>query len=137
MPERETGGSTTEELLAERYGAPSPVHRRALVALLVVIVAAGAGWLGWAAWSQANPDVRGELRSFEVDSDHEVTVVIDIDRTDGAAVVCTVRALAEDHAIVADQEVTLPAGDDGSARLTLTVPTERRATTAMVTDCRQ
>jgi hypothetical protein len=137
VPERDTGARPDERLLAERYGVRPARHRQLLVAAVAVLAAAGAGWLGWAAWEHANPPVRGELHSFDVLSDRTVSVVVDVDRRDDGDVVCTVRAQADDQAIVGEQEVTFPAGPDGEQRFTVELSTERRATTATVTNCHQ
>ena len=52
-----------QDSLTERYGAPSPVVRRALVAVAVVVAAAFLGWLAWTALAHGNPDVTSELVS--------------------------------------------------------------------------
>jgi hypothetical protein len=79
--------------------------------------------------------VRGSLQSYDVVSAHEVDVTIAVERESGDAVECLVRALALDHAIVAEQTVTIPAGNSGSTRFVATIPTEREATSVTVTGC--
>lgn len=123
------------QTMAERYGTP-PAHRRtALIATCTCIVVLGCGWLAWAAWGQNSDQVRGELASFDVRSDHEVAVSIDLRRSQGDPVVCTVIAKAADFAIVGADDVTIPGGDD-AVTFDATVRTDRRATSATVEDCR-
>lgn len=136
MPDPDTGiEPTSAELMEQRYGSGRRVPRRVLVLSVAVVAALALGWLLWIAWHHANPAVRGELSSYEVVSDHEVRVVIEVRRDSSASVECTVRAQAESHGIVADQAVTIPAGSDEDVRFSTTVPTERRATAVTVSDC--
>jgi hypothetical protein len=120
-----------------RYGTPSRGRRLALIAAVVLIVAAFLAWLAWAAWHQASTSVTGDITAFSVVSPHAVRVTIDVSRPSGEAVVCTVEARAEDHGLVATQDVTIPAGDSGSVSLETTIRTDRSATSATVTGCRR
>ena len=122
--------------MEERYGVRSPRHRILTVSLLAGLAAVALGWLLWVAWAHSTPDVRGELRSFSVVSQHQVDVQIDIQRADGDAVTCSVKAQATDHSIVAEDEVEVPAGDAGSLVFEASIKTEREATSASVTSCR-
>lgn len=124
------------QTLQERYGVRTPVSRRLTVSLVAFVAAVALGWLGWAAWSQATPDVRAAMRSFDVVSSHEVGVVIDVHRESGDSVRCDVSALADDHSTVGEQAVVVPAGERGDLRITVTLRTSRRATTATVDNCR-
>jgi len=126
--------ATAPQTLDERYGrgrSPGWLPYILVGALAAVLLA----WLVWAAWQHATPDVRGELRGYEVVSDHEISVKIDVVRSGGAAVACTVRALAEDHSVVGEDVVTLAAGEAGSLGIEASIETDRRATAATVTDC--
>ena len=126
--------ATASQTLDERYGrgrSPGWLPYLLVGGLAAILL----GWLVWAGWEHATPDVRGELRGYEVVSDHEVTVRIDVVRSDGAAVSCTVQALAEDHSVVGEDVVSLAAGRSGSLGLEASIATDRRATAATVTDC--
>ena len=139
MPDHETGTEPTSsrsELMAERYGRTSGRRRGLLIVAIGLIAALALAWLGWVAWHHSNPAVRGELSSYEVVSDHEVKVIIDVKRSGSASVACTVQAQADSHGIVADQQVTIPAGSQRDVRFTTVVQTERRATAVTVTNCR-
>ncbi len=122
--------------MEERYGVQPARHRILTVSALAGLAAAALGWLLWAAWEHSTPDVRGGLRSFSVVSQHQVDVLIDIQRADGDAVTCSVKAQATDHSIVAEDEVEVPAGDAGSFVVEASIKTERKATSASVTNCR-
>ncbi len=131
-----TEPSGERQTLQERYGVRPAASRRVTVALVSVVAALGLGWLGWAAWSQATPDVSAALRSFDVVSPHEVEVVIDVHRASGDAVRCDVSAQADDHSVVGEDDVVVPAGDQGDLRVSVTLRTSRRATIATVDNCR-
>jgi hypothetical protein len=108
-----------------------------LITAVVVLVALAAAWLGWAAWHQARTAVSGDITSFRVVSPHEIEVTIDVHRPTGDRVICTVEARASDHELVAAQDVTIDAGDSGSVQVDTTIRTDREATSATVSGCRQ
>ena len=135
MQERDPAGGDVEALMAERYGQPSHGRRRLAVVAVAVLAVGALGWLVWVAWYHSNPDVSGELTSYDVVSEHEVDLVVDVQRDSGDAVTCTVRVLAADHATVAEEDVTIPAGQEGEVRTEVTVTTERLGTTATVSGC--
>lgn len=136
MPDPETSADmSSADLLAQRYGGARRGSRRLLIGVISVVAVAALGWLVWIAWHHANPDIRGELSSYEVLSDHEVQVVIEVHRSSSDSVECTVQAQADSHGIVADQQVTIPAGSDRDIQFSTTVPTERRATAVTVANC--
>jgi hypothetical protein len=126
---------SSADLMAQRYGAGRRGSRRLLIGAVSVVTVLALSWLVWIAWHHANPDIRGELSSYEVLSDHEVKVVIEVRRSTSESVECTVQAQADSHGIVADQQVTIPAGSDGDIQFSTTVPTERRATAVTVANC--
>ena len=118
--------------LADRYGAPVPVAapgvpraggrpRRA----------SACRWLGWTAWFHGTPDVRSELVSFEVTSDHEIAGARRRPAgDDGVEASCRLRAFAEDHTTVGELAFT-PV--DGANEVV--IRTERRATTVEKLGC--
>lgn len=119
----------------ERYGVRTPNQRRLTLVAVAALALALLTWLGWAAWSHSRPDVKGQVNSYEVVSPHEVTVVLDVHRRSSAAVTCTVQAQAEDHVVVGEDEVEIPAGDPGDVQASASLRTDREATTATVTRC--
>ena len=111
---------------ADRYGAPRPGLRRALVAGCAVVVLAFLGWLAWTTWEHSTPPVTSELVSFDVVDEHTATAVLQIEFADDDVVAsCTLRAIAEDHTSVGDLSFT-PDPRDGE-RFEVTIRTERRA----------
>ena len=126
-----------QDSLSERYGTPSPVARRALIAVVVVVAAAFLGWLAWTALAHGNPDVTSDLVSFTVDDEHQVTARVDV-RIDDQDVVasCLLRAIAEDHTVVGELQFDVTAADlqDGNV-LELQIRTERQATSVDPTGC--
>ncbi len=123
------------QTMDERYGVRTPNQRRLTLVAVAAVALALLTWVAWAAWSHGRPDVKGRLNSYDVVSPHEVTVVIDVHRRSGDPVTCTVQAQAEDHVVVGEDEVEIPAGDSGDVQTTATVRTDREATTATVTQC--
>lgn len=118
--------------LADRYGAPRPWRRRAVVGGCVVVAAAFLGWLAWTIWAQSTPEVRSELVGYHVRDEHaaEATVDVRLDDEDVRAS-CTVRAFAEDHTVVGELVFT----PGGSGRSEQVVRTERRATSVDLVGC--
>ncbi len=124
------------QTLEERYGVRSTFSRGLTVAAAIGVAGIALAWLVWAAWSQTDREVGAKPRSFDVVSAHEVAVVVDVHRVEGAGVRCRVSAQAEDHTTVGEDELTVPSGDERDLRLTLTLRTSRRAATVIVDDCR-
>jgi hypothetical protein len=129
--------SPTERLqtMDERYGVQTPNQRRLKLLAVAAIALALLAWVGWAAWSHGRPDVKAQLNSYDVLSPHEVVVVVDVHRRSGDAVTCTLQAQADDHVIVGEKDVTIPAGDAGDVQAKAIVRTDRKATTATVLQC--
>ncbi len=121
--------------LARRYGAPSPARRRGLIGLVVVVAVAGLAWLVWAAIGQSSPEVRSELVSFDVVDEHTATAVLSVNRAGSdVRANCFVRAVAEDHATVGELTQVVDSGPR-EQRVTVTIRTERRATTVERLGC--
>jgi hypothetical protein len=125
---------SAQDTLQERYGAPAPWRRRALVAAVVVVAAVFLGWLAWAMYAHSTPKVTSELESFTVVDDHTATavVVVTLDSADVKAS-CTLRAFAADHTTVGELSFTPDPGQ--GRRLTETIRTERRATSVENVGC--
>jgi hypothetical protein len=121
--------------LAERYGAPAPWRRHALVAGSVLVAVLAAAWVVWAGWAYTAPEVSSELETSEILGEHAATAVIVVDlRDDDVVAQCLVRAFAEDHNTVGEAEFR-PDPADGP-RHTVEVRTERRATAVELVGCR-
>lgn len=117
--------------LADRYGAPQPGRRRALIAACVIVIAAFAGWLGWTIWDTSTPEVQSNLVGYTVVDQHSATANVDVRLADsGVRAACTLRAYAEDHSVVGELSFVPTDG-----RNTPTVRTERRATSVELLGC--
>ncbi|MFA6298270.1 MAG: DUF4307 domain-containing protein [Nocardioides sp.] len=120
--------------LVDRYGAPRPGRRRALIAGCLVVVLAFLGWLGWTTWEHATPRVDSELVSFDIVDEHTATAVLQIEfADDDVEASCTLRAIAEDHSSVGDLSFTPDPREGG--RFEVTIRTERRATSVESVGC--
>ena len=62
-------------------------------------------------------------------------VTLDVHRPDPLAVRCTVYAQAEDHSIVGEKTVTVPADDREDVRVSISLETERRAVNGVLRTC--
>ena len=125
---------TPSATLADRYGAPRPGRRRALVAGCAVVALAFLGWLVWTTWVHANPTVDSELLSFEVVDEHTATAVLQVEFSgDDVEASCQLRAIAEDHSSVGDLSFS-PDPREGD-RFVVTIRTERRATSVESVGC--
>jgi hypothetical protein len=123
-----------QDTIAERYGAPAPWRRRALVSASVALAVVFLVWLAWSVYEHATPHVTSELETFSVDDDHTVTavLVVSLDSSDVKAS-CTLRAYAEDHTTVG--ELTFTPDPGKGRRQVQTIRTERRATSVESIGC--
>lgn len=120
----------------ERYGVASPTRRRATQLAVAALGLLLLGWVAWAAWEHGRSDVSGVLTAYDVKSAHAVRVVVDISRGDDAAVVCDVTAQADDHSSVGEGRVKAVAGGANQVTATVTIRTDREATSVTVSNCR-
>ena len=123
--------------LADRYGAPRPNRRRALVAASSSVAAVFLAWLGWAAWSHATPEVTSQLVGFDVVDEHRAVARLSVNLAgQQVEASCRLRAIAEDHTVVGERVVTVSgARIEESATLTVDLRTERRATSVESIGC--
>jgi hypothetical protein len=123
-----------QDALTQRYGAPAPWRRRALLTASVALAVVFVGWLGWAVFEHSTPKVTSELETFSVQDDHtvEAVLVVSLDSADVTAS-CTVRAYAEDHSTVGEKTFTPDPGK--GRRQVVTIRTERRATSVEKVGC--
>ena len=118
--------------LTDRYGAPGPWRSRVVLGASVVLAAAFLGWLGWTIWSHSTPEVDSEIVGYEVRGEHAAVATVEVRLADeDVEANCTLRAYAEDHAVVGELSFT-PAG---SGRTEQSVRTERRATSVELLGC--
>ncbi|WP_158647894.1 DUF4307 domain-containing protein [Nocardioides houyundeii] len=122
---------TSPAELAERYGAPSPRRRLVAIIATVVLAVVFGVWLAWAALFHGNPSVRSGIVGFDVVDDHTMEVSVEVDLDDVEEADCLLRALSEDKATVGELSF---APVDGVQ--TVTVRTERRATSVENVGCR-
>lgn len=106
-PAPEPGPSAGSDDLADRYGAPSALHRRLVVGLAAGAAVLFLGWLAWATFLHSTPAVTSELLGFEVVDDHTTVARVDVAVSDDAdpaevGASCRVTAFAADHAVVGE-----------------------------------
>jgi hypothetical protein len=125
---------TSQDSLQDRYGAPAPWRRRALVAACTVLALVFLGWLGWTIWERATPDVESSMVGFEVVDEHTASARIDVRLADAdVRASCRLRAYADDHTVVGERSITPVFGEDQP--LSVEVRTERRATSVELIGC--
>lgn len=123
---------TSQDLMAQRYGAPAPWRRRAAVIATVVLAVVAGLLVAWTAWTHATPEARSELVGFTVTDEHEVVADVQVQLSERASgVQCVLRALAEDKSAVGEAVFT----PDASGRLRVPIRTERRATAVEKVGC--
>ena len=125
--------STTQEALADRYGAPAPWKQPALRTAIALLVLVSGGWLGWTIWEQASPPVASGELTFTIVDDNSASARFVIDLQEGVVATCTVRAYAEDHTLVGTVSFTPEAAASG--RVTQEISTDRRATSVELLGC--
>ena len=125
---------SSQDTLADRYGAPAPWRHRVLVAASVVLGLAFLGWLAWTAYAHSTPAVESDLVTYSIDGEHEVSarVAVSLEDEDVRAT-CLLRAFAEDHSVVGELSFVPEPGADQP--LEETVRTERRATSLELVGC--
>ncbi|RNL80890.1 DUF4307 domain-containing protein [Nocardioides marmorisolisilvae] len=123
------------DLLAERYGKPSPRRRAVIVGATTLLAIVFLTWLGWVAIFHGDPAIDSQVSSFNPVSAHQIDVKLDTRfRNDHVTGNCLVRATAADHSIVG--ELNLSAKQIRAAEgHWIPIRTERRATTAEVIRC--
>ncbi|QGG42280.1 DUF4307 domain-containing protein [Aeromicrobium yanjiei] len=102
----------------------------AVAAVGITIGVAFAAWVGF----QKDP-VTARLWAYDVVNDSSVVVTLDVVRPDPVAVQCTVYAQAEDHSIVGEKTIDLPASDKEEMRVTAEIETERPAVNGVLRTC--
>lgn len=125
---------TSQDSLADRYGAPAPWRRRLVVAASTLLAIVFLGWLAWAVWGNSTPDVDSDMVTYDVVDEHHATARVEV-RLSGADVraSCVLQAVAEDHTVVGELAFTPEYG--APQPLELTVRTERRATSVDLVGC--
>ena len=122
------------DTLVQRYGAPAPWRRRAVIIASVGLATVFVVWLAWSLYEHATPQVTSELETFSVEDEHTVTAVllVSLDSADVKAS-CTLRAYAEDHATVG--EVTFAPDPGKGRRQVQEIRTDRLATSVESLGC--
>ncbi len=123
------------DAVGDRYGSATPGRRRTIVVVSGLVGVLALVWLAWAAWFQGNPAVQSSLRSFEVVDSHttRATVVVRPESPEVSAN-CLVRAFGKDHSVVGELNFKV-AGASGSTLRSVTVRTEREATSVELVGC--
>ncbi|MFF5423338.1 MULTISPECIES: DUF4307 domain-containing protein [unclassified Streptomyces] len=125
-----------EQLPEGRYGrsADERADRRlkAVGAVLGVLFLALMGWFGW--HYVVDSRISAEMIKFDVVSDTEVRVHLEIRKDEGVTGVCTLRSRSEDGTEVARKDVRI---DDPAARVDdlFSLRTTARATSAELVGC--
>ncbi|MGW0120079.1 DUF4307 domain-containing protein [Streptomyces sp. NPDC003327] len=125
-----------EQLPEGRYGrsADERADRTLKVtgAVLGVLFLALMGWFGW--HYVVASKISGEMIKFDVVSDSQVQVHLEIRKDEGVLGVCTLRSRAEDGTEVARKDVRI---DDPAGRVDslFTLRTTARATSAELVGC--
>jgi hypothetical protein len=120
--------------LPQRYGGARPRSRTPIV-LGTLLALALLAWAIWAGLASGNRPIDATVSSYDVVGTHEIKVKISAQfRNDSVDGTCLVRAIAADHTVVGELNLT---ADELRAERGSWIPirTERRATTAEVVRC--
>ncbi|MFJ8664801.1 DUF4307 domain-containing protein [Streptomyces sp. NPDC093600] len=125
-----------EQLPEGRYGrsADERADRTLKVAgaVLGVLFLGLLGWFGW--YYVADNKISAEMIKFDVVSDSEVQVHLEVRKDTGVQGVCTLRSRAEDGAEVGRKDVRVEEAGDRIDRV-WTIRTTARATSAELVGC--
>ncbi|MFK0210215.1 DUF4307 domain-containing protein [Streptomyces sp. NPDC090298] len=125
-----------EQLPEGRYGRSADERAdrklRVVGAVLGVVFLGVMGWFGW--YYVVDNKISAEMIKFEVVSDAEVQVHLEIRKDEDAKGVCTLRSRSEDGTEVARKDVRV---DDAASRIdrVFTLRTTARATSAELIGC--
>jgi len=121
-----------------RYDPPSLLGQRLLAVLLALLVLAVVAAVGAYVWERfGGEQVRGQVRTFEVRSDREVELELEVAKSPGSRAYCVIRARGVDGLEVGRDVAVLDAEGTGSrvARGTYVLETSARANTAELAGC--
>jgi hypothetical protein len=126
-----------EQTLDARYGRRTPrsTRRKAVLVVAGLVVLTAATLLIWAAFVRVQPGVEALTVSYDVRSDREVTVRVEVTKPDGRAAECTVVAQDVDARIVGSGTITAPAAG-ARAYVDTVLETTRLAILGKVESCR-
>jgi hypothetical protein len=119
-----------------RYGpAPTPLtHRRRRIGLILAAVA-GLAVAVWIALNVASQPVSWKDVGFHVQGPQAIDVTFEVTKPRAKTVVCKVRALSQSYSEVGVRMVTVGPADEGTQRVTATVPTTELAVSGTVDRC--
>ena len=121
-----------------RYDPPSLLGQRLLAVLLAVLVLAVVAAVGaYVVERFGGEQVRGQVRTFEVRSDSEVAMEVEVSKTAGSRAYCIIRSRGADGLEVGRDVAVLDAEgtDSRVARGTFVLQTSARANTAELAGC--
>ena len=121
-----------------RYDEPSLLGQRVLAVVLTVMALVFVAVLATFLWSRfGGEQVRGQVRTFEIRSDREVSLEIEVSKTPGARAYCVIRARSAEGLEVARDVAVLDAvgTSERVARGTFALATRSRAVTAELAGC--
>lgn len=122
--------------LSERYGSPSGTRTKAVVAVVVALVGAALSWLTWVILEHGRPEAQSSMVSFTADGEHAAVARFTVVRRSADIEAdCLLRAVAADHTIVGELDVTVGPGEPTTETLERTIRTERRATSVDLLGC--
>ena len=126
-----------EQVLDARYGRrrPRSARRKGILAVVGIAGLTALTLVVWAAFVRAQPGVEGLTVSYDVRSDREVTVRVEVTKPDGQAAECTVVAQDLDARIVGSATISAPAAGS-RAYVDTVLETTRRAILGKVESCR-
>lgn len=126
-----------EQALDARYGrrAPRSSLSKAVLVVAGLAVLTAVTLLVWAAFVRAQPGVEALTVSYDVRSDREVTVRVEVTKPDGRAAECTVVAQDVDARIVGRGTIAVPAAG-ARAYADTVLKTTRLAILGKVESCR-
>jgi hypothetical protein len=121
-----------------RYDPPALLGQRVLAVVLAVLALGVVAAVGvYVVDRYTGEQVRGQVRTFEVRSDSEVVLELEVAKTAGAKAYCVIRSRGRDGLEVGRDIAVLDAEGTESrvARGTFVLRTSARATTAELVGC--
>ncbi|MEV5411542.1 DUF4307 domain-containing protein [Thermopolyspora sp. NPDC052614] len=106
----------------------------AYAAIGAIVIALSAGWGYVMVLGRGNPDVRGQLISFDLGDPHALPMTLQVSKPADRTAVCRLRAVDASGAEVGSREIEIAAGED-NVTLTQRLETSAPAANGQIQYC--
>lgn len=121
----------------DRYGDDQPTwHRTVARALVATLAVLGVAWVVWVGISHGSKPASATVVTYHVVDAGSVDAALDVTTQDGAAAACDLEARSRHHLPVGTATVQIPAAEENTRRVNVTIRTQEESASVVVTACR-